>query len=145
MAFVCRWRYQGTTLGKAVWDRQAPASQATYLDPLALLVHGLHVIVELGDISEASKILLLLGQEVLGELVQVPVLRQLQQPQMCHLVALETLALPLLGMLLGFDSCSLMRGEETDRPQKVRKEPRAPCRLYCLGEKVRVCWDRGSI
>lgn len=75
-----KWRFQGTALGKAIWDRQAPASQAsraTHLDPLGPLVHGLHVIVELGDIGEASKILLLLGQEVLSELVQVPVLSQL--------------------------------------------------------------------
>lgn len=113
-----RWRYQGTTLGKVIWDRQAPASQATYLDPLGLLVHGLHVIVELGDVSEASKILLLLGQEVLSELVQVPILRQLQQPQMRHLIALKTLALPLLAMLLGFNSCSWMGKRETPEGKK---------------------------
>lgn len=39
------------------------------LDSLGLLVHHLHVIVELRDIREPSKVLLLLGQKVLDELI----------------------------------------------------------------------------
>lgn len=106
----------GTTLGKAVWDRQilsSQALQATYLDPLGLLVHGLHVIVELSDIGEAGKVLFLLGQEVLCELVQVPVLGQFQQPQVCHLIALKALALAFLPVFLRLGSCRGMGERKT--------------------------------
>lgn len=72
------------------------------LDSLRLLVHRLHVIVELRDVHEPSKVLLLLGQKSLDELIQVPVLCQLQQPQVRHLVALKalTLVLPLVLLCL---------------------------------------------
>lgn len=68
------------------------------LDPLRLLLHGLHVVVELRDVREPGEILLLLGHEVLDELVEVPILGQPQQAQMCHLVALEALTLALLAV-----------------------------------------------
>lgn len=78
---VCRANggFRGPPWGRlfGIGRLRLPASRATHLDPLGPLVHGLHVIIELGDIGEASKILLLLGQEVLSELVQVPVLSQL--------------------------------------------------------------------
>ena len=70
------------------------------LDSLDLLVHHLHVVVELCDICEPSKVLLLLGQKLLDELIQVSSLRQFQQPEVSHLVALKTLALALLPKFL---------------------------------------------
>lgn len=74
------------------------------LDSLGLLVHGLHVIVELRDIREPSKVLLLFGQKVINELIQVPIFGQLQQPEVGHLVALETLTLARLPVLLCLES-----------------------------------------
>lgn len=74
------------------------------LDLLRLLLHHLHVVVELRDVGKAGKVLLLLGQEVLDEVVQVPVLHQLQQPHVGHLVALEARALALLPVLLCLES-----------------------------------------
>lgn len=75
------------------------------LDFLRLLVHHLHVVVELRDVGEPSKVLLLLGQKFLNELIQVPTLCQLQQPEVGHLVALKTLTLaPLLPVLLCLES-----------------------------------------
>lgn len=63
-------------------------------------MHGLHVIVELRHIREPSEVLLLLGQKLFNELIQVPILNQLQQPEMSHFVALKTLTLVLLPVLL---------------------------------------------
>lgn len=74
------------------------------LDFLGLLMHHLHVIVELRDVGEPSKVLLLLGQKFLDELIQVPVLRQLQQPEVGHLIALKTLPLALRPLLLCLES-----------------------------------------
>lgn len=74
------------------------------LDFLALLVHHLHVVVELCNICEPSEVLLLLGQKFLNELVQVVILRQLQQPEVGHLIALKTLTLALLPVLLYLES-----------------------------------------
>lgn len=67
-------------------------------------MHHLHVIVELCDVCEPGEVLLLLGQKVLDELIQVPVLGQLEQPEVGHLIALETLTLGLLPVLLSLES-----------------------------------------
>lgn len=98
----------GTEVGWLPWEQCVPGpgeQELPHLDPLGLLMHRLHVVVELCDIREPSEVLVLLGQEFLREPVQVPVLGQLQQAEVGHLVALETLPLLLLlHMLLGLES-----------------------------------------
>lgn len=67
-------------------------------------MHHLHVIVELCDICEPSKVLLLLGQKLLDELIQVPSFCEFQQPEVSHLIALKTRTLALLPILLCLES-----------------------------------------
>lgn len=100
--------FQGTRFGEGCCgSRWAPGlgkKRCPDLDSLSLLVHHLDVIVELCDIHELSKILLLLGQKLLDELIQVAILCQLQQQEVSHLIALKTLTLVLLPMLLCLES-----------------------------------------
>lgn len=75
---------------------EEPGTDLEVLDPP---LHLLHLVVQLGGIAEAGKVLLLLFDEAVHQPVDVPILRQLQQVPVSHLPALEALPLAPLGPL----------------------------------------------
>lgn len=122
-----------------MWVPDPGKKRGPDLDPLSPLVHRLHVIVELRDVREPSKVLLLLGQIVLNELIQVPVLGQLQQPQVRHLVALKALTLGVLLMLLCLESWKGKAEKCESRRKPLRATPgREMCSVMLL-----LCLQRG--